>query len=309
MKSARDLEFLGLRQMERLDRGEAPEAGCDAMLTWPKPAPAARRLAAQANAARGGRLLWIVGVARGGKRRTCDLSGLAKWQASLRPHFDGLMPEIDALAVTGGDGTSCVVLGIETTRAPFVVRLKSPADTLEVPWFDRERQVVRSASRLDLVRLFTPMGELPHFEVLEAELTFFRNVHPRTKATFRWTLDAALYVVPRGDARIVVPLHGCRASVEIPGAGFSSRGMEIHLTADKQSPGVRVTESALLIENMGRVFFYCVGSTETPELPWNEPARFNVEISPAGAEIAAVVAADLRTEPTIADIQHARWRS
>ncbi len=309
MKSARDLEFLGLRQIERLDRGEAPEAGCDAMLTWPKPAPAARRLAAQANAARGGRLLWIVGVARGGKRRTCDLSGLAKWQASLRPHFDGLMPEIDALAVTGGDGTSCVVLGIETTRAPFVVRLKSPADTLEVPWFDRERQVVRSASRLDLVRLFTPMGELPHFEVLEAELTFFRNVHPRTKATFRWTLDAALYVVPRGDARIVVPLHGCRASVEIPGAGFSSRGMEIHLTADKQSPGVRVTESALLIENMGRVFFYCVGSTETPELPWKEPARFNVEISPAGAEIAAVVAADLRTEPTIADIQHARWRS
>ncbi len=309
MKSARDLEFLGLRQMERIERGEAPETGCDFMLTWPKPALAARRLAGMANTARGNPLLWIIGLDRHGKRRRCDLSGLTKWQVSLRPHFDGLMPEMHGLAVTGSDGASCVVLGIETTRAPFVVRMKSPVGALEVPWFDREQREVRSASRLDLVRLFTPLGELPHFEVLEAELTFFRNVHARTKATYRWTLDAALYIVPRGDARIVVPLHGCRASVEIPQANFSSRGMEIHLTADKQSPGVRVTESALLIEGMGRVFFYCVGTTETPDLPWHEPARFNVEISPAGAEIAAVVAADLRTEPTIADIQHARWRS
>jgi hypothetical protein len=308
MSSARELEFLGLRQLERIGRREAPEPGCDAMLTWPKPALAARRLAAQANAARGQRLLWIIGMDRLGKRRASDLKGWRKWQDALRPFFDGLVPEMDGLVVPVEGGPDLVMIGIQTTRAPFVVRSKAVDEALEVPWYDREAGEVRSASRFDLVRMFTPLGELPHFEVLEAELTFFRNLVPRTKATFRWTLDAALYIVPRSDARIVVPLQRCRASVEIPGASFASRGLDINLTADKGSPGVRVTESALLIENLGRVFFFCVGTTEVPELPWKEPARFVAEISPAGAELAAVVAADLRPEPTIADNQMARWR-
>jgi hypothetical protein len=310
MSSARDLEFLGLRQLERIGRREALEPGCDAMLTWPKPALAARRLAAQANAARGIRLLWLVGVDSHGKRRACDRRGFEKWQSTLRPYFDGLVPEMEALSVPAAGGRDVILVGIETTRAPFVVRptAKSKDETLEVPWFDRETEKIRSASRFDLVRMFTPLGELPHFEVLEAELTFFRNVIPRTKATFRWTLDAALYIVPRGDARIVVPLQRIRANVEILGAGFACRGVDISLTPDKGSPGVRVTESALLIENLGRVFFYCVGSTEVPELPWHEPARFVAEISPAGAELAAVVAADLRPERTIEDNQLARWR-
>jgi hypothetical protein len=308
MKSARDLEFLGLRQLERIGRRVAPEAGCDAMLTWPKPALAARRLAAQANAAQGSRLLWLVGADHHGKRRACDRKGFEKWQAALRPFFDGLVPEMEALVVPAEGGKDVVFVGIETTRAPFVVRPTAKDETLEVPWFDREAGKIRSASRFDLVRMFTPLGELPHFEVLEAELTFFRNVIPRTRATYRWTLDAALYIVPRGESRIVVPLQRIRANVEIPGVGFSSQGVDISLTPDKGSPGVRVTESALLVENLGRVFFYCVGSTEVPELPWDEPARFVSEIAPAGAELAAVVSADLRPERTIADNQLARWR-
>jgi hypothetical protein len=83
MSSARDLEFLGLRQLERIGRREALEPGCDAMLTWPKPALAARSLAAQANTARGNRLLWLVGVdlKNGGPRcvpTSMDLS--PKWK-------------------------------------------------------------------------------------------------------------------------------------------------------------------------------------------------------------------------------------
>ncbi len=308
MKSARDLEFLALRQLERIGRREALEPGCDAMLAWPKAALAARRLAAQANAARGNPLLWLVGIDVHGKRRPADRKGFEKWQRALRLYFDGLIPEMEALVVPAGGGKFVVAVGIETTRAPFVVRAGAKEEALEVPWHDREAGKIRSASRFDLVRMFTPLGELPHFEVLEAELTFFRNVIPRTKATYRWTLDAALYVVPRGDARIVVPLQRVRANVEILGAGFASRGVDISLTPDKGSPGVRVTESALLIENLGRVFFYCVGSTEVPELPWNEPARFVAEISPAGAELSAVIAAELRPERTNADNQLARWR-
>jgi hypothetical protein len=308
MKSARDLEFLGLRQLERIGRREALEPGCDALLTWPKPALAARRLAAQANAARGTPLLWLVGVDSHGKRRTCDRKGFEKWQAAIRPFFDGLVPEMEALVVPAEGGKEMVLVGIETTRAPFVIRPVAKDETLEVPWFDRESGKIRSASRFDLVRMFTPLADLPHFEVLEAELTFFRNVIPRTKATFRWTLDASLYIVPRGNARIVVPLQRIRANVEILGAAFASKGVDISLTPDKGSPGVRVTESALLIENLGRVFFYCVGSTEVPELPWTEPARFVAEISPAGAELSAVIAADLRPERTIAENQLARWR-
>jgi hypothetical protein len=188
MKSSRDLEFLGLRQLERIGRGEALEPGCDAMLTWPKPALAARRLAAQANTARGSRLLWLVGVDTRGRRRACDRKGFEKWQSALRPFFDGLVPEMEALIVPAEGGKEIILVGIETTRAPFVVRPVAKGETLEVPWFDRESGNIRSASRFDLVRMFTPLGDLPHFEVLEAELTFFRNVIPRTKATYRWNI-------------------------------------------------------------------------------------------------------------------------
>jgi hypothetical protein len=308
MKSAREIEFLGLRQVERIGRREPLEQGCEAMLSLPKPAEAARRLAAQANAARGSRLIWLLGIDSRGKRKACDRKAVAKWESALRPYFEGLAPEMEILSMPVGKGPEILLLGIETSRAPFVVRAAPKSDVLEVPHFDPGDGKVRSATRSDLVRMFTPLGELPHFEVLDAQLTFFRNIIPRTRATFRWALDATLYVVPRGDARIVVPLQRCRSSVEIPGANFASPGVDLSFTSDKSSPGVRVTESALLIENLGRVFFYCVGSTDAPHLPWQEPARFVAEIAPAGAELASVVSVTLRPERPLEENQLARWR-
>ncbi len=56
---------------------------------------------------------------------------------------------MEALVVPVGGGKDVLAVGIETIRAPFVVRSAAKDDTLEVPWHDREAGKIRSASRFD----------------------------------------------------------------------------------------------------------------------------------------------------------------
>ncbi len=119
----------------------------------------------------------------------------------MLPFFDGLAPRITGFNVPDRPQRSCpavVALQIETTRAPFVIR---HGGTCEVPWLDAGDGTVRSAGRLELIRLLSPLEDLPQFEVLEAELTFYKNPHTglASKAAFRWTLDGSLYVMPRAE--------------------------------------------------------------------------------------------------------------
>ena len=210
-----------------------------------------------------------------------------------------------------------MALHIETTRAPFVVR--ADATRLETPWVDLNGAMLssafrpRSADRADLIRLLTPRLDLPGFELLEAQLAFYKNPHvtPYSRTTFRWSLDAALYVVPNAGqhatARVVLPLHGCRGAVEI-GHAFRSEAAEFNVTPDKNSPAVRVTESAVLIDDLGRVFLYLCGSTQHPSPSWQEPATLLLDLLPSGAERAATVAASLRPEPPVEANQAGLWK-
>ncbi|MBV9658926.1 MAG: hypothetical protein JO295_12520 [Verrucomicrobia bacterium] len=333
-ESLRDIEYRALRLLERLghkqqDCSAAPEDVFSACFhRWPGPARvAARQLAAHANAARGRDLLWLIGIGSGGaKKSDCDA-----WLAGLRSWFDGLMPRVVPVEMTLPTTPSTsskrklrdrsdrplIALHIETDRAPFVIRAGSgnAAVRLETPWLDLTATSSplpppRSATRTDLIKLLTPLLDLPRFELLEAQLAFYANPHVTAYArtTFRWSLDAALYAMPMGEnARVVLPLHRCRGGVEI-GADFHNDATEFNVTPDKASPAVRVTESAVLIDGLGRLFLYLCGATQQPQIPWQEPATLALDLTPTGAERAATVLARLRPEKPTESNQAGLWR-
>ena len=252
---------------------------------------------------------------RHGKATGADAGGLDGWLAGVTRHFDGLAPRVTAYNVPAGRGfrgrpTQVVALSIETERAPFVIRLSGGQPSFEVPWFDTSDGAIRSAGRLELVKLLAPLNDLPRFEVLDAELTFYHNPHATgsTKAVYRWTLDGSLYVMPSGDARIVIPLHRCHGGIASPDGRFTSPGTDLSLTADKGSPAVRVTESAALVEGLGRVFIYGCGATAQREIAWQEPMSVRLDLAPAGVDRAAIALADLQPQPVRESNQAGRWK-
>ena len=190
------------------------------------------------------------------------------------------------------------------------MQLAGGQPSFDVPWFDTSDGAVRSAGRQELVKLLAPLQDLPTFTVLEAELTFYHNPHaaPGGKLLYRWTLDGSLYAAPAGDARVVVPLHRCHFGIASAGDRFVSEGTDLSLTADKTSTGVRVTESAALIEGLGRMFVYGCGSTGQREIAWQEPMSVRIDLTPAGHDRAAIALADLRPEPVRESSQAGRWK-
>ncbi len=320
MPSPRQLEYRALNLMEAHAAGRAL-AGVDAQAacfpSWPgPPRVAARRLAAHANAARGRDVLWLVGLPpRGGapRRSQPDIKQLSGWLDQVQPFFDGLAPRISGFNVPVGKTTDqaparqVVVLHIETTRAPFVIRR---GNTTEVPWLDDGNAPVRPAGRSELIKLLSPLEDLPKFEVLDAELTFYKNPHTglASKAVYRWTLDGSLYVMPHAEDRLVIPLHRCRGSLSNMEGSFRSEATDLNLTADKSSPAIRITESAALIEGLGRIFVYCCGSTAQAQVPLHDALSLVFDLVPAGSDQSATFSAELRPDVTTESNQAGRWK-
>lgn len=319
MNRPRQLEYRTLTLLESLGAGRTlADADPQAALfrTWPgPPRRAARQLAAQANAARGRDVLWLVGVETTGTVRGADPGKFDDWLAGLLPFFDGLAPRLTAFPIPAGPRQgklppkSVVALQVETDRAPFVVRGGGLSGSMEVPWLDAGGRIC-SAGRLELIKLLSPLQDLPSLEILEAELTFYRNPHPTyaSKATFRWTLDGSVYVMPQADTRVVFPLHRVRGGLTDATGNFSGPATEVNLTADKNSPAIRLTESAALVEGLGRVFVYCSGSTTRPEIPTGEEMTLTVDMVPAGSDRAATASKTMRPAQVAEGNQAGRWK-
>ena len=321
MNTPRQLEYRALSLLEALRSGRIladADATAAVYRSWPRPpVVAARRLAAQANAARGRDVLWLVGVDSIGLGPGADHSNCNDWLNAVLPFFDGLAPQVTALKIplTPAAGkrpaTTMSALLVETSRTPFVVRGGGRKGVLEVPWSDLAGGPIRHAGRLELIKLLTPLQDLPQLEILEAELTFYKNAHASysNKATFRWTLDGSLYLLPNGDGRVIIPLHRCRGSLAgTEQTPFSAAAADINFTADKNSPSVRLTDSAILVEGLGRVFVYCSGSTNQPELPLQQPLSFLIDLVPAGSERAATALTTMRPAQVTEGNQAGRWK-
>ena len=171
MTAPRQLEYRALRLLEALAEGRSllnADATAALFRRWPRPpASAARRLAAHANTARGRDVLWLVGVDANGRGPGADAGNFSDWLPAILPFFDGLAPQVTSLKIplTPARGKRsarfAVALHVETSRAPFVVRGGGRAGTLEVPWLDSGSNTIRPAGRLELIKLLTPLQDLP----------------------------------------------------------------------------------------------------------------------------------------------------
>ena len=169
--------------LEIIDRVEARQPIEDSRVElkakWPdEPTKAARRIAGHANAARGEHILWLIGVDEEKGVLGADYLEMTEWVTGISKQFDGPVPRCHDLNVSAGNRQTVVALLFETDCAPYVVvnpafgSVKGEAVQFEVPW--REGTKTRSASRADLIRIFSDtealqslLGELEYnFEVV-----------------------------------------------------------------------------------------------------------------------------------------------
>jgi hypothetical protein len=217
------LEAWVLSVIARVEAGQPNEdARVELKSEWPNPKKAARRIAGHANSAGGDIILWIIGVDQETGVIGAVGADLATWLPQMRAEFNELAPNLLLdLNIQYRDRT-LVALLFETDRAPFVVRNPAfgtsgggPVE-LEVPW--REGTRIRSATRSDLLRLLSPLEELPSFEVIEGSLKMEipQDDVPKKPS---WHVRLRLYVVPKVTP-IVLPFHKSKGAIRVGNQGI-----------------------------------------------------------------------------------------
>ncbi len=228
------------------------------------------------------------------------------WVAAMEAGLSGIAPEFRLVPVPDDRGRHFAAVFVETERAPFLTRVGK--ERLETPWLDGNGKL-RSASRTDLLRMLAPLSRLPVFDVLQAELSFYRNSDSTNSRQYpwRWSMDATLYVVPpNGEGSVVLPFHRTRFRLGLQGVRAATT--EVTLSADPNSSGVRSTDSALLVEGLGSFFFYSYGTAAAEQIPSESMPEIAFELVPTGADHAAIAPATLRQVPVLESHQVARWR-
>lgn len=203
---------LELRTSQILDR-VANHQGVESQLTelkasWPDPPEkAARQLAGHANAARGERILWIIGADEKTGTIVTPTGDHLQWWQRVQKRFDELAPELLFDLAVPYQGQTLRALMFDTRRAPYVVKVEG-GDRLEVPW--REATGTRSARHSDLIRILVPRSRLPDVQPHDGEVML--------RVVDGWRVNVELYVTPRTRRRVTIPFHGCRAELVIPDA-------------------------------------------------------------------------------------------
>ena len=257
----------------------------------------ARRLAGLANAARGERVLWIVGV----DEDTHQVVGageveLSDWWAGVASHFDELPPAMLNLSVPV-QGTNVQALMFETDRAPFVVKTGTGgAITREVPW--RESTQVDSVRRSDLLRMLTPLTFVPDFEILDLNFTVTAHNTLAQSAVAK----ASIYVLPRAGQRVVFPFHKVQIAYECKGTThiISNVWLSVPQSLSQKNGGVTTLTSKTITESSSEIVVDGPGTFEvhaSGSIPvWpvgNEPMRVTVHLTPAASSKTAVLSAEM----------------
>jgi hypothetical protein len=292
------------------------EARAQVHLGLPPAAKAGRELAAQANTARGQALLWLIRekAAPKGRKPGSPLSraALETWLDELRASFEGIPPQIEFLDLAGPDGERLAALHIETDRAPFVVfqarAAKGKERQTEVLW--QEDGLVRPIRRAELVRLVTPLRELPEFEILQGELSFYKNANRKVdpRNAYLWSLDATVYVAPRDEKRWILPFRRAGVVLESAASAFSAEARQVNLSADREGTGITESDSALLVHGVGQFYLFASGGTSREDPPLASALRLTFSLTPTGSSNAAVCAAGLAVVPPKEDHQAGLWR-
>lgn len=169
---------------------------------------AARQLAAQANAASGENVLWLVGMREDGTIYGAKREEAARWYPRLHKRFDAVYPRLlKCLNVPRGRRT-LVALLFTTCDSPYAVN--RPEGFREIPW--REANLTRSAKRDEIMRMLSESSQLPEADFIEGQLEAhqfkdFTTWHVRFRAKF--------YLKPKNPAPVTIPTHLCAGSFSV----------------------------------------------------------------------------------------------
>lgn len=306
-----EIEAWVLRIADQVSRRQHVEDSLvELKAAWPKPADAARRIAAHANAARGAPILWVVGLDEVRGACGADPNELADWYASVRSQFNHVYPQVQDLNVRIGDMT-VVALLFHTERAPFLVKnsvFGSPGGgpvEWETPW--REGRKTRSATREDLIRMLTPLASLPQFECLECTLSARDEKGQHGDVRRMWYATGSLYVVPSGTDAVVIPFHRCRLIANLPAGSMINSWSEFRLSPPYRfsvsgrggissavdSLTVESSSSEVIIAGPGRIRFSASTTNPSEPGPIGAGASLTLTMNPVGALTPSVVNIDL----------------
>jgi hypothetical protein len=206
---------------------------------WVDPVKAARRIAGHANAARGERILWLIGAdEKQGSVTGANYQDLASWFAQVKACFESEVPALQDLNITYGTKT-VVALCFDTSRFPFLVKNPKGGEVhFEVPW--RDGTAVRTATRSDLILMVGPLVRRPKFEILRAEMRFFVPKPANIKGSYL-EFKIQCYVVLLDAFALVFPFHKCNAVLTL-GHGTVIDGFKLKLTTSQTANEDRLNQ-------------------------------------------------------------------
>jgi hypothetical protein len=253
---------------------------------WPAPREAARRIAGHGNAAHGEPVLWLIGVDE--KRGVIGAGAidLASWYPQVESQFDDHAPKVTS-ANFSVDGRMVVALLFETERAPFVV--KNPQGgypEFSVPW--REGTRLRAARRGELLRILSPLQQVPRFDVMGAALEV--GVPSGTRSQV-WGAALKVFVTPKDSGRVIIPFHLCKGELTfIPHQNFKHPFSKIEVRPSSgNSKSITATED--MVELDGPDAFILTAEITLPEIGWKPggDARVTFDLYLANTEQWAVI--------------------
>lgn len=319
-----EIEAWVLRVIDQVTRNShAEDSLVELKSTWPKPATAARQIAAHSNAARGAPILWVIGVDEATGVCGADPTEVSDWFSAVRSHFDHVHPQLQDLNVRVGEQT-VVALLFQTDRAPFLVKNSAfgtagggPVEW-EVPW--REGRKTRTANREALFRLLGPLVQLPEVECLDCSL-FVRLEKTQDGTTNqRWYLNGSLYVVPSGSDALVIPFHRCSLALTLGNGTVIDSWSEFRLSPPRRfamSPGAGISSavdsmtvdsssSEVIISGPGKVKFEASVTNARDPDPVTANVSVALHMDAVGTTSSSVVEETL--QPTKADSDmKAKW--
>lgn len=291
---ARDIEFWALNIIERVELKQPHEDSRVELKTeWLLPSKAARRIAGHANAARGEPILWLIGIDERRGVRGVAHQDLADWWKQVEVEFDGVAPALRDVNIPW-NGCTVVALLFETERAPYVVRNPAHGQSRgesverEVPW--REGTRTRTATRNDLMLLLSPLQRVPRYELLEGDLILStETLQGDNRAYHFWHLYLTLYMYPQNDARMVIPVHLCKASLEVAGLIEETYFHEVEFRVYGNSGARERRDPDGLIDGPGFLYVEAGASFLPVEISEPGDARIKVDLRPADTDRSILV--------------------
>lgn len=306
------IESWTLSIIERIEKGQPIEdSRVELKADWIEPINAARRLAGHSNAARGNKILWLIGVDEKKGVTGVNYQDFAQWHKQVESHFDEIAPRSMSFNIPVSGKTVMAIL-FETDRAPFLVRNpffgKPGGGSIEreVPW--REGTSIRSANRADLLKMLSPLQMLPTFEVLSGYIEV-NKTQRADKISYFGRLHLSLYAELLPEMRTIIPFHRCSADIFFIDSGkrFSLEDMKLRPPyvfrdggqSENASLTIDSTYEELIITGSGRVALEAdINFEENPDSMGNA-LKVNILLSPIGSEqnisvIAEMVKSDVK---------------